>query len=61
MARGRMLRIPRLAVSAKRQLAKEGIAFEPLDNGVLSCENPQRLQEICDGLSAAKIDKLLRK
>jgi hypothetical protein len=45
----------------KRQLAKEGIAFEPLDNGILSCENPQRLQEICDGLSAATIDALLRK
>jgi hypothetical protein len=45
----------------KRQLAKEGIAFEPLDNGVLSCANPTRLQEICDGLSAAKINALLRK
>src|SRR3984893_1900237 len=45
----------------KRQLAKEGIAFEPLDNGILSCANPKRLQEICDGLSATKIDTLLRK
>ncbi len=45
----------------KRQLAKEGIAFEALDNGVLSCANPERLQQICDELSAAKIDKLLRK
>jgi hypothetical protein len=45
----------------KRQLAKEGIAFEALDNGVLTCANPKRLQELCDGLSAAKIDKLLRK
>jgi hypothetical protein len=45
----------------KRQLAKEGIAFEPLDNGVLSCANPKRLQQICDGLSAAKINALLRK
>lgn len=46
---------------AKRQLAKEGIVFEALDNGVLSCANPQRLQKICDGLSAQKIDALLRK
>ena len=46
---------------AKRQLEKEGIAFEALDNGVLSCANPKRLQEICDGLDAAKIDALLRK
>jgi hypothetical protein len=45
----------------KRRLAKEGIAFEPLDNGILSCADPKRLQEICDGLSAAKIDALLRK
>ena len=45
----------------KRQLAKEGIAFEPLDNGILSCADPKRLQKICDGLSAAKIDALLRK
>jgi hypothetical protein len=46
---------------AKRQLAKEGIAFAALDNGVLSCADPRRLQHICDGLSAAKIDALLRK
>src|SRR3989441_46276 len=45
----------------KRQLAKEGIAFEALDNGILSCACPKRLQEICDSLSAAKIDALLRK
>jgi hypothetical protein len=45
----------------KRQLAKEGIAFEALDNGVLSCADPKRLQQLCDGLSAAKIDALLRK
>jgi len=46
---------------AKRQLAQEGIAFEALDNGILSCAEPERLQKICDGLSAAKIDALLRK
>jgi len=46
---------------AKRQLAREGIAFEALDNGILSCAEPERLQAICNGLSAAKIDALLRK
>jgi hypothetical protein len=46
---------------AKRQLGQEGIAFEALDNGILSCAEPKRLQEICDGLSAKKIDALLRK
>src|SRR5277367_3063787 len=45
----------------KRQLAKEGIAFEALDNGILSCANPKRLQQLCDSLSGAKIDALLRK
>jgi hypothetical protein len=45
----------------KRQLAKEDIAFEALDNGIRSCANPKRLQQLADGLSAAKIDKLLRK
>ena len=46
---------------AKRQLAQEGIVFEALDNGILKCAQPKRLQKICDGLSAAKIDALLRK
>ena len=45
----------------KRQLAKEGIAVEALDNGVRACAAPQRVQELCNGLSAATIDKLLRK
>src|SRR4051794_13886108 len=45
----------------KRQLAKEGIAFEALDNGILSCADPRRMQQIADGLDAAKIDALLRK
>ena len=45
----------------KRQLAKEGIAFEALDNGVLSCENPKRLQELCHSLDSEKIDAVFRK
>jgi hypothetical protein len=39
---------------------KKCIAFESLNNGVLTCANPKRLQLICDGLSV-KNDKLLRK
>ncbi len=46
---------------AKRQLAQQGIAFEALDNGILSCADPRRLQKICEGLSATRIDALLRK
>jgi hypothetical protein len=46
---------------AKQQLRREGIAFEALDNGVLSCADPKRLQQICDELSAEKIEQLARK
>jgi hypothetical protein len=46
---------------AKQQLAQKGIAFEALDNGILTCADPKRLQTICDGLCAEKIDALLRK
>jgi hypothetical protein len=45
----------------KHQLAKEGIAYEELDNGILSCADPKRMQEIADGLSAEKIDAFFRK
>jgi len=45
----------------KRQLAQRGIAYEALDNGIRSCAAPRRLQALCDGLSAAKIDAFLRK
>ena len=44
----------------KRQLTKEGIAFEALDNGILSCADPARLQALSAGLSAPLIDGLLR-
>jgi hypothetical protein len=46
---------------AKRQAAKAGIGFEALDNGFASCEDPARLQRICDRLDPARIDRLLRK
>jgi DNA-binding transcriptional ArsR family regulator len=45
----------------KRQLAKERIKFEALDNGILTCADPTRAQQICDELSADRIDTLLRK
>lgn len=40
---------------AKQQLRQEGIGFESLSNGFASCEDPERLQEICHQLSADKI------
>ena len=45
----------------KQQLAKRDIGYEALDNGILSCDDPKRVQALCDGLSAEKIDGLLRK
>jgi hypothetical protein len=45
----------------KRQLAHRGIAYEALDNGILSCAEPRPLQALADGLSAAKIEGFLRK
>jgi hypothetical protein len=45
----------------KRQLAQHGVAFEALDNSVISCENPELAQQIADALSADKIDALARK
>ena len=46
---------------AKRQLEKEGVDYEPLDNGILSCADPDRLQQILDELDEAKIETMVRK
>jgi len=45
----------------KRQLEQKRIAYQALENGILSCQNPQTLQALCDRLSEQKIDALLRK
>jgi len=46
---------------AKRQLEKRKIAYEALDNGFLSCAEPETLQQICDSLGPEQIDRLFRK
>ena len=46
---------------AKRQAAKAGIGFEPLDNGFAACEDVPAVQAICDSLGPTHIDALLRK
>ena len=49
---------------AKRQAAKAGIAFTALDNAFAALDEPAdtpKLQRICDRLTPAKIDALLRK
>jgi len=40
---------------AKRQCTKAGVGFVELSNGFASCQDPQRLQEICDRLGPADI------
>src|SRR3954451_15078724 len=46
---------------ARRQAAKAGIRFEPLDNGFASCQDVPAVQAICDRLGPDHIDALLRK
>jgi hypothetical protein len=46
---------------AKRQAAKAGIGFTPLDNGFAAIDNPAAVQAICDRLGPEQLDALLRK
>jgi hypothetical protein len=46
---------------AQRQAAKAGLVFTPMDNAFAAIDDPMGLQRICDRLSPAKIDALLRK
>ena len=45
----------------KCQLAQAGIAYEALDNGILSCADVVQMQALADGLSAEKIEAFIRK
>ena len=40
---------------AQRQATESGIAFEALDNGFLSCDDPVRLQAICSSFTAEHV------
>jgi len=46
---------------AKRQLEKQGLGFETLDNGFRSCAYPKKLQETCDRLGPEDIERVFRK
>lgn len=46
---------------AKQQARKQGIDFETLDNGFLSCSDPVALQTICDELGPEQIQAFLAK
>src|SRR5712692_9288500 len=45
----------------KRQLTQRGVAYEPLDNGIRSTEDPARVQRIANTLDATKLDAVIRK
>jgi hypothetical protein len=46
---------------AKQQMRQQGIEFQALDNGFVSCADPQRLQSVCEQLGPEQIDSLLRR
>lgn len=45
----------------KRQLAKKGIGFEALANGLLSCEDPKAANQIVKSLTASRINRVIDK
>jgi hypothetical protein len=45
----------------KPQLQQRGVRFEALDNSIVSCRDPRRVQALCDGLSAATLEAFARK
>lgn len=45
----------------KRQLEKREMTYEALDNGILSCEDPRRVQRLADQLDERKIEAVFRK
>ena len=44
----------------KRQLDKRRVAFEALDNGILSCADPVTIQAVADNICASWIEALFR-
>lgn len=40
---------------AKQQMKQARLAFEALDNGFLQCNQPERLQTLCNGLGAEQV------
>jgi len=46
---------------AKRQLLRRGIRFKELDNGFSSCQDPERLQQICQSLGPEHVEAFFRR
>jgi hypothetical protein len=42
---------------AKQQMRRAGLDFEGLDNGFLACADPERLQQLCDQLGPAAVQR----
>lgn len=42
---------------AKQQARQIGLGFTSLDNGFLACDDPERLQALCDGLGPADVQR----
>lgn len=40
---------------AKRQLDRVGVSYDALDNGFRSCQDPRRLQQVCDRLGPGAV------
>jgi hypothetical protein len=53
--------VPKRGINPSNANSRSGIRHQSLDNSILSRDDPQRVQPLCDGLSADKIDALLRK
>lgn len=45
----------------KRQLDQQGVGYEALDNGLLSCQDPDEAQQISRQLDARQVRRLVRK
>ena len=45
----------------KRQLTQQGVVFEALDNGLLSCSDITAAQRVSNGLNEKKIQAFFRK
>jgi hypothetical protein len=46
---------------AKQQARQIGLGFSSLDNGFLTCDDPTRLQAICDGLGPADVQRFFNR
>ena len=46
---------------AKRQLDRKGIRYQSLDNGFLTCEDPEALQNVCHSLGTDDVERFFRR